>query len=81
MQHEIGGMMNSRIEIGRTICLGENGSRHVVLHRQEIINDPRYGKAKGPVDYVTSAGLDVNQLADGRFQVLISDEILTPVSS
>lgn len=72
--------MSQITEIGRVVCVGEDGRLHTVIQRQKIINHPSYGKAKGTIDFVTSTGVDVNQLDDGRFQIVMTDEILTPKS-
>lgn len=67
------------VEIKRIVCTGEDGSRHVVIERQKIIEDTAYGKAKGTTDFITEKGKDVIDLDDGRFQIVMTDEILTPV--
>lgn len=69
------------VEIGRVVCTGDNGSRHVVIQRQKMIEHAAYGKAKGTIDFITTTGMDVNQLDDGTFQVVMTDQILRPVST
>lgn len=67
-------------EIKRISCVDEKGSRHTVIERQKMINDSSYGTAKGNLDYITASGLDVNLLSDGRYQIVQTDDILTPVA-
>lgn len=66
------------VEIGRFACTGDNSRRVVVIQRQKLIQHPTYGTAKGTIDYITERGEDVNELDDGRYQIVMTDEILTP---
>lgn len=68
--------MNQLVEIKRVKCRGEAGRTYTVVYRQKIINDARYGKAKGSIDLVTTEGEHVNLLDDGRYQLVMTDEIL-----
>jgi hypothetical protein len=66
------------VEIGRVVCHGTDGARHVVVQRQKIIEHPTYGKAKGTIDFILTNGQHVNEMDDGRFQIVQTDEIVTP---
>lgn len=67
-------------ETARFQCKDDQGNSFTVIERTKIVEfKPLSGaaqKAKGTVDYVTSTGLDVNQIDDDTYEIVQSDLII-----
>lgn len=70
-------------EVARYRCRGERGREFTVIERRHVIS-PRaisghLEPALGTATLTTAAGQDVNELDDGSFQIVLTDEILRKI--
>lgn len=69
--------------VDRIACKGDSGRTYTVVIRQKFrtmvdLSGDRH-EVPGTKDAMTSDGQHVNYLDDGRYQIVLTDEILTPV--
>ncbi len=73
--------MSEQRVVERIECVGGSGQRYTVVVRQkfrtytDLAGD--VGEVPGTKDLITSDGQHVNLLDDRRFQIVLTDEILT----
>lgn len=64
-------------------CVGDSGRRYVVVVRQKFRTyrdmSGEVSEVPGTKDLITSDGQHVNFLGEGRYQIVLTDEILTRV--